>query len=135
MVIKCKMCGGDIEATADMTIGQCRYCGSTMTLPRIESDKKARLFNRANEYRLNNDFDKSYNAYRTITEEDEQEAEAYWGMVLSEYGVEYIEDPNIHKRVPTCHRTQMQSILDNANYKLALQYSSGEPKDFIQIRD
>jgi len=31
-----------------------------MTLPRINSDKKARLFNRANEYRLNNESDKVY---------------------------------------------------------------------------
>ncbi len=31
-VIKCKMCGGDIELSADKTVGMCEYCGSTMTL-------------------------------------------------------------------------------------------------------
>ena len=128
MVLKCKMCGGDIEVNADMTVGTCLFCGSTMTLPKIENDKKARLFNRANDYRLNNDCDKAYDAYKTIAEEDEQEAEAYWGMILSEYGVEYVEDPKTGKRIPTCHRTQVQSILDNTNYKLALRYSSGEQK-------
>ena len=131
-ILKCKMCGGDIEVSQDMTVGKCLFCGSTMTLPRIDSEKKARLFNRANEYRLNNEFDKAYDAYKTITEEDEQEAEAYWGMILSEYGVEYVEDPVSGKRVPTCHRTQMQSILDNTNYKLALQYSAGESKFIYQ---
>ena len=60
------MCGGDIEVSQDMTVGKCLFCGSTMTLPRIDSDKKARLFNRANEYRLNNEFDKAYDAYKTI---------------------------------------------------------------------
>ena len=128
MILKCKMCGGDIEVNEDMTVGTCLFCGSTMTLPKIESDKKARLFNRANDYRLNNDFDKAYDAYRTIADEDEQESEAYWGMILSEYGVEYVEDPKSGKRIPTCHRTQVQSILDNTNYKLALRYSSGEQK-------
>jgi len=131
-ILKCKMCGGDIEVSQDMTVGKCLFCGSTMTLPRIDSDKKARLFNRANEYRLNNEFDKAYDAYKTITEEDEQEAEAYWGMLLSEYGVEYVEDPNSGKRIPTCHRTQIQSILDNTNYKYALQYSTGESKFIYQ---
>ena len=131
-ILKCKMCGGDIEVSQDMTVGKCLFCGSTMTLPRIDSDKKARLFNRANEYRLNNEFDKAYDAYKTITEEDEQEAEAYWGMILSEYGVEYVEDPNTGKRIPTCHRTQIQSILDNTNYKYALQYSTGESKFIYQ---
>ena len=62
-ILKCKMCGGDIEVSQDMTVGKCLYCGSTMTLPRIDSDKKARLFNRANAYRLNNEFDKAYDAY------------------------------------------------------------------------
>ena len=132
ILIKCKMCGGDIEATSDMTVGQCRYCGSTMTLPRIESDKKARLFNRANEYRMNNEFDKAYDAYKTITEEDEQESEAYWGMILSEYGVEYVEDPASHKRIPTCHRTQVQSIRSSTNYQLALKYADGERKLMYQ---
>ena len=35
-VIKCKMCGGDIEISADKTFGTCEYCGSTMTLPKVE---------------------------------------------------------------------------------------------------
>jgi len=83
MILKCKMCGGDIEINPKMTIGTCQYCGSTMTLPKIESEKKARMFNRANQYRLNCEFDKAYEAYQAIVEEDEQEAEAYWGMILA----------------------------------------------------
>ncbi len=133
MNIKCKMCGGDvIVEDAKSTVGKCRYCGSMMTLPRIESEKKARLFNRANEYRLNNDFDKAYDAYKSITEEDEQEAEAYWGMILSEYGVEYVEDPKTGKRIPTCHRTQLKSILLSVEFKLAIKYADVERKIMYQ---
>lgn len=131
-VLKCKMCGGDIEVSQDMTVGTCLYCGSTMTLPRIESEKKARLFNRANQYRLNNEFDKAYDAYRAIVDEDEQEAEAYWGLILSEYGVEYVEDPKTGKRIPTCHRTRVQSITSSVNYKQALQYADAESKFIYQ---
>jgi len=131
-ILKCKMCGGDIEVNQDMTVGKCLFCGSTMTLPRIDSDKKARLFNRANEYRLNNEFDKAYDAYKTITEEDEKEAEAYWGMILSEYGVEYVEDPNSGKRIPTCHRTQVTNIQNTTNYKMAIQYADSERKFMYQ---
>ena len=127
-ILKCKMCGGDIEVSQDMTVGKCLFCGSTMTLPRIDSDKKARLFNRANEYRLNNEFDKAYDAYKTIAEEDSQEAEAYWGMVLSEYGVEYVEDPKTGKRIPTCHRTRLQPITSSVDYKQAIQCADAERK-------
>ncbi len=132
MILKCKMCGGDISVNGDMTIGTCQYCGSTMTLPKISSDRKARLFNKANEYRLNNEFDKAYDAYKSIVDEDEQEAEAYWGLILSEYGVEYVEDPLTKKRVPTCHRTKVQSILSSTNYKMALQYADSERKFYYQ---
>lgn len=33
-LIKCKVCGGDIEVNKDMTIGTCLYCGSKVTLPK-----------------------------------------------------------------------------------------------------
>ena len=29
MIIKCKMCGGDMEISADQRTGTCEYCGST----------------------------------------------------------------------------------------------------------
>ena len=34
MIIKCKMCGGDIEFTPGETYGTCAYCGSTSTIPK-----------------------------------------------------------------------------------------------------
>ncbi len=130
--LKCKMCGGDIEVSPDMTVGTCLYCGSTMTIPRVDSEKKARIFNHANTYRINCEFDKAYDAYKSIIEEDEQEAEAYWGMLLSEYGVEYVEDPNSHKRIPTCHRTHILSIRNSSNFKLACKYADAEQKMLYQ---
>ena len=38
-IIKCKMCGGNIEISADKTFGTCEYCGSTMTLPKTDDDQ------------------------------------------------------------------------------------------------
>lgn len=127
-VLKCKMCGGDIEIQEGATVAKCKYCGSMMTIPLIDSDKKARLFNRANEYRLNNEFDKAFAAYKTITDENPEEAEAYWGLVLSEYGVEYVKDPASGNRIPTCHRTILQPIKENTNYKFAYKYADAERK-------
>ncbi|MBR0420782.1 MAG: toll/interleukin-1 receptor domain-containing protein [Erysipelotrichaceae bacterium] len=127
-VLKCKMCGGNLEVTDGQTVCTCEYCGTTQTVPLIDSDKKARLFNRANDYRLNNDFDRAYNTYEAIVSEDPNEAEAYWGMVLSSYGVEYVEDPKSHKRIPTCHRTLMQSVFSDRNYKKAIELADIESK-------
>ena len=34
-ILKCKICGGDMEISPDKTFGICEYCGSTMTLPKV----------------------------------------------------------------------------------------------------
>ena len=62
-IIKCKMCGGDIELAADKTFGTCEYCGSTMTLPKVSDDQRAAAFNRGNHFRRMGEFDKALGVY------------------------------------------------------------------------
>ena len=40
MIIKCKMCGGDIEFVTGATYGTCEYCGSTSTIPKADDEGK-----------------------------------------------------------------------------------------------
>ena len=127
-IIKCKMCGGDLTLTPGSNLAVCQYCGSQQTVPTIDDDKKARLYNRANQYRLECEFDKAYNAYESIVNDQPDEAEAYWGMLLSEYGVEYVDDPKTGKKVPTCHRTLTRSVMGNTNYKAACQHADAESR-------
>ena len=122
-IIKCKMCGGDIVLTEDKTYGTCEYCGSTMTFPKVSDEQRLNLFNRANHFRRQNEFDKAIAAYDKILDQDETDAEAHWGAVLSRYGIEYVEDPVTHERIPTCHRVQLGSILTDADYLAALEYA------------
>ena len=56
-IIKCKMCGGDMEISDGMSIAVCEYCGSTQTVPKADDDKKLTLFARANRLRLACEFD------------------------------------------------------------------------------
>jgi len=122
-IIKCKMCGGDIELSADKTYGVCEFCGSTTTFPRIDDDHRANLFNRANHFRRQNEFDKAVSAYERILETDNADAEAHWGVVISRFGIEYVVDPASGMRIPTCHRVQSASILTDADYLAALEYA------------
>lgn len=122
-VFKCKMCGGTIEFRPGETVGTCDSCGTKQTLPRLDDEKRANLYDRANHFRRNNDFDKAMGIYEQILNEDNTDAEAYWSLVLCRYGVEYVEDPATHKRVPTVNRAQFTSIFDDDNYKSALQYA------------
>ncbi len=129
---KCKMCGGDLLCTPGSSLAKCEYCGSVQTIPTIADDKKTRLYNRANQYRRDCEFDKAYTAYEAIVGDKPDEAEAYWGMLLSEYGVEYVDDPATGNKVPTCHRTLVQSVTSNANYKAAYQYADGDSRIFYE---
>jgi len=125
-VLKCKMCAGNIQVADGATLGTCESCGSTSTLPKASDERKANLFNRANHFRRQNDFDKSMQAYENILNEDSAEAEAHWGIVLSRYGIEYVEDPVLRRPIPTCHRVQSESILNDADYLAALEHAPDE---------
>ena len=129
-VFKCKMCGGTIEFEQGATVGTCDSCGTKQTLPKfgLDDERKANLYDRANHFRRNNDFDKAAGIYETILNEDKSDAEAYWSLVLCKYGIEYVEDPATHKRVPTVNRTQFASVLADEDYKSALEYATIEQK-------
>ncbi|MDR1978836.1 MAG: TIR domain-containing protein [Synergistaceae bacterium] len=123
MVLKCKMCGGDIQVGAEQNYGVCEYCGGAMTLPRVSDERRANLFNRANHFRRQNEFDKALEAYENILNEDNSDAEAHWGVTLCRYGIEYVEDPRTRGRVPTCRRAQYESILADPDYLAALEHA------------
>lgn len=127
-IFKCKMCGGTIEFNPGDTVGVCDSCGTKQTLPRLNDEKKANLYDRANHFRRSNDFDKAMGIYEQILNEDTTDAEAYWSLVLCRYGIEYVEDPTTHKRIPTVNRAHFTSIFADEDYKSALQYADGYQK-------
>ena len=131
-VFKCKMCGGTIEFAPGESVGICDSCGTKQTLPRLDSDKKAQLYDRADHFRRNNEFDKAMGIYEQILNEDEDDAEAYWSLVLCKYGIEYVEDPATHRRIPTVNRAQYTSIFDDEDYKAALRHADGHQREIYE---
>lgn len=131
-VFKCKMCGGNVEFENGATVGVCDSCGTKQTLPRLDDEKRANLYDRANHFRRNNEYDKAMGIYEQILSEDSTDSEAYWSLVLCRYGIEYVEDPLTHKRVPTVNRAQFTSIFADEDYKSALQYADGYQKEIYE---
>ena len=117
------MCGGTLEIQPNATVVTCDYCGTQQTLPKLDDEKRVSLYERANHFRRNNDFDKAMAVYEQILNEDQTDAEAYWSLVLCQYGIEYVEDPLSHRRIPTVNRVQFTSIFDDDNYKSALKHA------------
>ena len=124
-VLKCKMCGGDLNVVEGIKIVECEFCGTTQTVPNSDDEKKTNLFNRANRLRIGSEFDRAAGIYEGIIGEFPEESEAYWGLCLCKYGIEYVDDPRTAEKVPTCHRTSFESIFDDDNYKKAV--SNADP--------
>ncbi|MBO5313444.1 MAG: TIR domain-containing protein [Clostridia bacterium] len=122
-IFKCKMCGGDLDVMENQTVAECEYCGTNQTVPSSRDEEITNLFNRAELLRKKCDFDRAEATYEKVLELDSREAEAYWGVILCKYGVEYVEDPYTKEKVPTCHRTSYDAIVTDEYYKSALEHA------------
>lgn len=124
-VLKCKMCGGDMNISPDKTFGTCEYCGSTMTLPKIDDEQRADAFNRGNHFRRIGEFDKALSVYEHIVEENPNDAEAHWCCALCRFGIEWVEDPVTMEYLPTCHRASFDIFTKDVDYLAAVELSDG----------
>ena len=122
-VFECKRCGGGLNITEADKVVECEYCGTTQTVPSADNEKKMTLFNRANRLRLKNEFDKAAALYEQLIAEFPEEAEAYWGLCLCNWGIEYVDDPATGEKKPTCHRASFESLTKDENYLLAMEYA------------
>ena len=120
-IIKCKMCGGDLRIEEGSTVCECEYCGTRQTVPSADNEKKLTLFSRAGRLLRACEFDKAAGVFETIVADFPEEAEAYWGLVLCKYGIEYVDDPATGKKIPTCHRSSFESVLDDPNFEQACE--------------
>ena len=120
-VFKCKMCGGNLNIADLSGVITCDYCGTIQTISKSRDDILSNLYNRANNLRLKNEFDRAAQIYEKILDQDNTESEAYWGIVLCKYGIEYVEDPATGNRIPTCHRTSYEAITSDADYIASIQ--------------
>lgn len=125
-VYQCERCGGSLLFTEGSSIAVCDSCGSRQSVPSEAEEKLKHLFIRANELRLRNAFDKAAGVYESILEDSPESAEAYWGLLLCEFGIEYVPDAQTSRRIPTCHRLSAEKITASLNYQLAIKYARQE---------
>lgn len=123
---KCRICGGEVTWEKGSSMGECIYCGSKQPIPSNLTAHTQDLYNDAFEYLKKNEYDKAFVVYENIIKENPTDAEAYWGRGLCRYGIEYVDDPNTGKKIPTCHRLQAKSILKDEDYLSALKFAPDE---------
>jgi len=128
---KCPMCGGELDVNEEITVGICQYCNSTIAIPK-NLGERSQMYNRAIYLRQNNEFDRAIGVYEDMLKRDNTDVEAHFGLFLSKYGIEYVEDPRTRERKPTCHRLQTRSVYADSDYKAAIEYADPMSRDVYE---
>ncbi len=112
----------------------CPSCGSVFaetqnalpTPPGFDENAAAKdstaMLDMADQSLARGDYDEAFYAYQVYLEKHPSSAEAYWGKVLSHFGIRYETEEGGLRR-PTLNRMDSRSILQNADYLKALEYA------------
>ncbi|MBR4543206.1 MAG: TIR domain-containing protein [Lachnospiraceae bacterium] len=119
-VLECKSCGGQLQPADGQKVVYCAYCGSANVFTFVD---RFALYNQANYLRQRNEFDRAISVYENIINEDPKDAEAYFGIALCKYGIEYVDDPGDGRKIPTCHRTRIKLFSQDDDYLKAVGMS------------
>lgn len=122
-VLKCKMCGGELEVTHKDNVVICPYCGTHQMIFSSDDNKKKSLYEKASKLFLEKKFQKAASVYEIIVSEFPKEGRAYWGLVLCKFGVENIDDSTNENKVMICHNLIYTSIFEDDDYKKAIEFS------------
>ncbi|MBR2341669.1 MAG: TIR domain-containing protein [Clostridia bacterium] len=123
-ILQCKYCGAPLKnVKKGSSTAQCEYCRNIVAVPALDDDLKLQMLNKATELRVRREYDRAAQVYQSVVVQFPEEAEAYFGLCLCKYGVEYVEDPGRDRKIPTCNRTLHTSILLDADYLSALKYA------------
>ena len=142
-VLKCKMCGGDLEVTADATFVTCKYCNSKQTIPNANDDllqdiekilvanmprettgetaiepllKRAFMFLEEQNWKLANNY------FEKVLDADPENAQAYLGKLMVELKVPKREQL----------RDQAEPYNLNSNFIKALRFSDPDQRKALE---
>ena len=123
----CNNCGGDYEYRNGRWI--CRSCGSYRP-EQISNEEATLLYTAFQKLRLA-EFDEAEAEFDDIIRKYPENANAYWGRLMSKYGIKYEQDFD-GRIIPTCYATSIESVISSSDYKKALQYADEESRAYYK---
>lgn len=120
----CRCCGAALDVKGQVTVCRCEHCGVMQTIPRLDLDEKAILWGRADKLRRAGEYDRAEELYDELLKLDDTDSEIFWCKVLCRYGIEYVEERG--KRVPTINRFRYKPIVDDNDYRAAVEIADGD---------
>lgn len=125
----CNICGANYEYKDGKW--RCPACGAYKP-EEISGEEETLLYNAAQKLRLNA-FDDAEELYRDVVSQYPKNSRGYWGLVLAKYGIKYEKDYD-GKLIPSCYAASYESILNDENYKKALQYADRDNHAYYEAQ-
>ena len=124
--LRCKTCGEPLDLSkAQGGVIKCAVCDSCFTLPKSDASQKVLDFLSQGEHELDiGKFEDAYSAFNKAAELDKTEPEAYWGMALAEFKIQYLKDEVNNRLQPICHEVTDKDFADNVNFLKAIGYAT-----------
>lgn len=124
----CRCCAAPLDVKSGMTVCRCSYCDVLQTIPRLDHDEKAVLWERAEALRRGGEYDRALSLYGELLELDGTDPDIYWSMTLCRYGVDYVEEQGSRRRIPTLNRIQYKPVIEDEDYRTATRLADGEQR-------
>lgn len=122
----CSICGANYEYLNGRW--KCPACGAYKA-EELSNEEVTLLYSAAQKLRLSN-FSEAEEAYSDIIDKYPQNANAYWGRLLSKYGIKYEEDFD-GRKIPTCYATSIESVIDDNDYSKAIELADEQTKEYF----
>ena len=114
----CKTCGANLDISAAVNgVIECPYCRNVWTLAKKETSPAALSYLRIGEHDLDTcKFDDAFLSYKKAAEAEPDEPEAYFGMALATFKVQYLKDEIDNCLRPVCHEITDKRFSENRDY-------------------
>jgi len=123
----CSICGANYEYLNGRW--KCPACGAYKA-EELSNEEVTLLYSAAQKLRLSN-FSEAEEAYSDIIEKYPQNANAYWGRLLSKYGIKYEEDFD-GRKIPTCYAASIESVIEDKDYEKAVELADEQTQDYFE---
>ncbi len=122
----CNICGANYIYRNGKWV--CPACGAYKA-EELSNEEVTLLYNAAQKLRLSN-FSEAEDEYSDIIGKFPQNANAYWGRLLSKYGIKYEEDFD-GRKIPTCYAASIESVITDNDYLRAIELADPDARVYF----
>lgn len=117
----CSTCGGNWIESGIPGVLMCDSCRRTNDINAKMEAWRQKKYQVVNHYRQDGAFDQAIEQLNELVSAGNADHYTYWLLALCAYGIEYVEEENGCRKLPTFNRVPATSIYNDENYKKAIE--------------